>query len=277
MKKKIASLFLSTVCVISLAATAWGETSRGSSKWTVTFQEGNKMESNFGASDLDEVIYGMQPGDRAVLKLSLENKNSKASDWYMTNQILYSLEDRSANSATGGGAYTYQLSYTDHKGKKNTLFSSDTVGGEKAGGAGEGLKAATDALDEYFYLDTLAKGQKGQITLTVALDGETQGNDYQNTLADLAMNFAVELNDSNPTSPSGPSGSTGATPRPGTPASQLRTETIGDGGTPTAAVQTGDDTEVSPWILTACVSGGLLLAISIYGQLCGKKRQEGEE
>ena len=95
MKKKIASLFLSTVCVISLAATAWGETSRGSSKWTVTFQEGNKMESNFGASDLDEVIYGMQPGDRAVLKLSLENKNSKASDWYMTNQILYSLEDRS--------------------------------------------------------------------------------------------------------------------------------------------------------------------------------------
>ena len=41
----------------------------------------------------------------------------------------------------------------------------------------------------------------GIITLEVALDGETQGNSYQDTLADLQMNFAVELRDDLPTQP----------------------------------------------------------------------------
>ena len=48
----------------------------------------------------------------------------------MQNEVLYSLEDRSANKETGGGAYTYRLFYTDKSGAVETLFDSDTVGGE---------------------------------------------------------------------------------------------------------------------------------------------------
>lgn len=46
-------------------------------------------------------------------------------------------------------------------------------------------------------------GENGTVNLTVGLDGESQGNIYQDTLAKLMMNFAVEDN-SNPTTPNPP-------------------------------------------------------------------------
>lgn len=58
---------------------------------------------------------------------------------------------------------------------------------------GIGLHEATKELERQFFLvDTLSKGQTGKVELTVTLEGETQGNDYQDTLADLTMEFAVE-------------------------------------------------------------------------------------
>ena len=58
-----------------------------------------------------------------------------------------------------------------------------------------GLHEATDNLEEFFFLDTLNSGESGVVTLTVSLEGETQGNIYQNTAARIQMNFAVELKD----------------------------------------------------------------------------------
>lgn len=56
-----------------------------------------------------------------------------------------------------------------------------------------GLHEATKELGRSFFLvDTLSQGQTGRVELTVTLEGETQGNDYQDTLADLTMEFAVE-------------------------------------------------------------------------------------
>lgn len=278
MRKKILGLLLVAGLVASMPMAAYAETSHGSSKWKVSFTENKEMETNFKSSDLDEVIYGMQPGDTAVLKMNLENQNATTTDWYMTNKILYSLEDRSQNSETGGGAYTYKLVYADKDGKKNVLFDSETVGGEGASKAGEGLRQATDALEDYMYLDTLAKGQRGSLTLQVGLDGETQGNDYQDTLADLQMNFAVELNEENrqgppPTPTNRPNVPNRPTYAPGRP----NTETLYDLGTPTAMVQTGDDTELDKYIIAACASGAVLLILSVYGQAVRRKRRrEGE-
>lgn len=274
MKKKILGLLLSVSLAASMGTAVYGETSHGSPDWGVAFTPDSKMESNFKTADIDEAIYGMQPGDTAVIKLSLENKNSTTTDWYMTNEVLYSLEDRSANAATGGGAYTYVLTYTNKDGEKRTLFSSDTVGGEKASEAGEGLHGATGALEDFFYLDTLAKGQGGAITLKVSLDGETQGNDYQDTLADLAMNFAVELNpEGTPRTP----GTPGTPGNPGTPG-RPGTERLDDPTTPKAMVQTGDDTYLAPYILAATISGCLFLALSVYGAASRrKKKEEGQQ
>lgn len=278
MKKRLLGLALMASLFASTAVTAYGETSYGDPGWGVSFTKEKEMESNFKTSDVDEVIYGMQPGDNVIITLSLENENTAATDWYMTNKVLRSLEESNDNPAAGG-AYTYILTYTDRKGSKKTLFSSDTVGGENISEAGEGLRAATDALEDFFYLDTLASGEKGQVTLEVALDGETQGNDYQDTLADLQMSFAVELDTARTASQTG-------TPIPGTPRSrttanptsgpvQRSTERLDDGRTPTAVVQTGDETKLEPYILAACISGSILLILSIYGTARRRKEERG--
>lgn len=250
MRKMIWKLFLLVGLLASVNITAYAETSHGNSNWSVTFTKDKKMEANFKTSDLDEVIYGLQPGDNVIITLKLKNENKSATDWYMTNKVLYSLEDRSNNSATSGGAYTYKLTYKGPDGQTDTLFDSDTVGGEGDSKAGEGLKQATNGLSDYFYLDTLKSSESGEVTLEVALDGDTQGNDYQDTLADLQMNFAVELNNTGTDNPPDNSGRR------------------------TRAVQTGDDLSLTPFIVTACVTGILLLIFAFYSQNQREKEKQ---
>lgn len=249
MKRKLRSILFLMSLLSVLTTPVFADTIHGSDSWKVTFTGENKMESSFTTADLDRAVYSMQPGDTAMITLKLENGNKTATDWYMTNKVLSSLEDGSSGS---GGAYTYILTYHDKSGNVTTLFSSDTVGGESAQG-GVGLHGATGALEDYFYLDTLKNGETGSITLEVGLDGETQGNDYQNTLADLQMNFAVELNES------------------GTPPTSAGTS--GGRGVGTV-VKTGDDTKLTPLIIAATVSGILLLLLCIVGR---KSRKEVEK
>ena len=94
--------------------------------------------------------------------------------------------------------YIYQIrkipvTYKDAAGTETVLYSSEVVGGEEdTSKEGEGLHQATNGLEDYFYLGRLSKNEQAMIRLYVQLDGETQGNAYQDTLAKLQMNFAVE-------------------------------------------------------------------------------------
>lgn len=240
MKKKIFGLLLSMSLLSFTALPVCAETSYGDPNWGVTFTADKEMESNFKSSNLDEAIYGLQPGDNAVITVALKNEYDTNTSWYMTNEVLYSLEDRSNNDATGGGAYTYILTYTDHEGVETTLYDSSNVGGDDE--QSEGLHEATDSLEDYFYLDSLTRGEAGKVTLEVALDGETQGNDYQDTLADLQMNFAVELDADVP---------------PGTPPGTTPPATTTD------LVKTGDEINQTPFFIAAVASGCLFLILFI--------------
>lgn len=278
MKKGILSLLLVSILSAGISLPVCAESYQGKSGWHVAFTGQKEMESNFKTADLDEAVSGLQPGDNIVFTLSLKNEYSVTTDWWMTNEVLHSLEDSSANSRTHGGGYTYILTYTDKAGEDFILFSSDTVGGEIISAAGEGLHEATDALEEYFYLDTLATGQSGIITLEVALDGETQGNDYQDTLADLQMNFAVELNES---------GNTSRRLREMGSDFSLRKLTDGkyegsDSDTASVRlsdsgiVRTGDDTDPAPYYIAMAVSGALILLLAICSRRQGKKAKAGK-
>ena len=196
MKKRFSTLLLTAILLFALAVTARAESYQGGSGWQVTFTAESKMESNFSSSDIADAVAGLQPGDDITFTVTVVNKNSAKVHWYMLNQVLRSLEDVSKTAA--GGGYTYILRYRTAAGADRELFNSDTVGGENplADVVGEGLHEATGALEDYFYLDTMTTGQQGVVTLKVALDGESQGNDYQDTLADLRMKFAVELDSS---------------------------------------------------------------------------------
>ncbi len=251
MGKKGIGLVLALGMFLGCMFPVHAETYYGDDSWHVAFTPEEEMESTFKTADLDEVVSGLQPGDDIIITLALENKHKETTDWYMTNKVLYSLEDRSTNQATGGGAYTYRLAYMDKNGRETVLFDSETVGGEGPGAAGEGLHEATNALKDYFYLDTLESGQEGKIILKVALDGETQGNDYQDTLADLQMNFAVELRENTPAAPQTP-------------------------GTPRSLIKTGD--ESTPLLLAVVMAGsGLVLLLFCILQWKEGRRRKKEE
>lgn len=188
MKKRLLCLALAATMVVGTAMTANAEEFYGSQDWKVSFN-GDKMESTFDSGVMTEEILQIQPGDTITLKVALSNDSKEKTDWYMTNEVIQTLED--TQSVAEGGAYTYILSYSGPDGEE-ILFSSEAVGGEGQSAAGEGLHQATDALEEYFYLDQLGETESGYVQLVVKLDGETQGNAYQDTLAKLSMNFAVE-------------------------------------------------------------------------------------
>ena len=196
MKRKTLLLVITVLLAMIMAVPTFANSYSGGTGWNVTFTENEKLVSNFTSEEMADVLMGLQPGDDATFRAQIQNSNSANTRWYMSNQILQSLEDSSQNTATAGGAYTYRLYYFDKNGQRHTLFDSDEVGGDTVSQAGRGLNEATSALKDFFYLDEFSNGQGGTVELFVGLDGETQNNDYQDTLAELQLNFAVELMES---------------------------------------------------------------------------------
>lgn len=191
MKKKILCLAMAMLLLLSMSMNVLAEEFEGSQDWNVSF-DGDKMESNFKSAEMTEEILNIQPGDSITLQVNVQNSYKEKTDWYMTNEVLKTLEE--SNNVAEGGAYTYILTYIDPAGGETVMYSSEVVGGEEdVKNEGEGLHQATNYLEDYVYLGRLAKEEAGKVVLTVKLDGETQGNDYQDTLARLQMNFAVEL------------------------------------------------------------------------------------
>ncbi len=221
---------------------AWGadgsipddSTLTGSKRMRCTF-DGKKLHSDSGS--LNALVNQMQPGDSVRFQIELENLYKEETAFWMRNKVLKSFED---NSPANGGAYAYVLTYTDPAGNTEDIFRSDTVGGEEISGGREGLREAADSLEDYFYLCTLKRGQLGTVTLTVSLDGETQGNDYQNTLADIDFRFACEA-----------VGNDAANP----PDHERPRRNI---------VKTGDPAALLPYAAGFTVSGLLLMIIALY-------------
>ncbi|MCI8639878.1 MAG: hypothetical protein HFG41_12280 [Coprococcus sp.] len=229
MKKRLLCFGLVTLLALGSAMTVFAEDRQGASGWEVVF-DGKSMDSNFTKGKMDDELYNMQPGDSVELTISLKNTYNGEADWYMKNQVLETLEK--AGNKAEGGAYDYLLTYTDADGKESTLYASEKFGGDEKKN-GEGLLAATQTLDDYFYLGRMSKGDTGTVKLKVALDGETLVGTYQNTLASLQMDFATELPTSRTTS--------------------LRPK----------SVRTGDQTNIVLYIVLSLVAGLVFLIVAI--------------
>ena len=235
--------------VLALPFTAMAEHLQGSDKWSVTFTKDAKMSENFDEESWADDIGRLEPGDDITFMVNLKHEHPTTCDWYMSNEVIKSLEEGVAE----GSAYSYKLTYTDPGGESKTLYDSDKVGGDNT----EGLVDATNALDEFFFLDSLKQDDAASVQLKVGLDGETEGNAYFDTLAQLKMKFAVELNNT-PTTSSSSNPPTSSSSQPRTP------------------VQTGDDTNLFPFFVAMAVSGALLMALAIYS-IRQRKRDKDEE
>ena len=254
MKKKILCLVMTLVMTAGAATTAFARDYQGADGWQVTF-DGSKMSSNFQDNDVTDEMANIQPGDSIELKVNVMNSDSGSTDWYMTNEAIQSLED--AADVAHGGAYSYRLAYKGPKGQEIEIYNSENVGGESTTGKLEGLHQATNTLNDYFYLDRLEPGKSGTVTLKVTVEGETQNNDYQKTLAKLQMTFAVEK--------------VTASVVKHTPG-KVHTETR----MITNRVQTGDTAHILLFCLLGLTSGLVLLFIGVKSSKRRKNGQKGE-
>jgi hypothetical protein len=245
MRKKLLCLAMTLLMVVGSTVTAFAQDYQGSDGWLVDF-DGSNMKSNFTSANMNDEMADVQPGDSIELKVEIKNSGSVKTDWYMTNEVIQTLEE--ASDAANGGAYEYRLTYVNNANVETVLFDSETVGGDNNADSNTGLHQATESLEDYFYLDRLDKGQSGTVHLWVQVEGETQGNGYQRTLAALQMNFAVEK------------------VAEGTTRNVVNRVT-GDNVTRTQVrnpVKTGDNTKILLFSAIALASGLVLLGLGFY-------------
>ncbi len=152
--------------------------------------DGEKITSNFESSDLATSISNLEPGDTLEYEVTYSNKSGQSTEWYMLNDAIETLEE-SKDVAENGG-YTYVLKNIGPDGTETTYFDNSKVGGTNKPAGLEGLKQATNATREYFFIQELGPGQSGRTYLKVELDGESQVNDYMDTKGVLRLAYAVE-------------------------------------------------------------------------------------
>ena len=219
------------------------------------FQNGRMVE-NFDGKTIAQAVEDLQPGDDMTFKVVYENKSDDTTDWYMENAVAKTLEQardravqvRGIGKAENGG-YSYELIHVDKYGKEDVLFNSE--GTDKVFGSEddeeitgrEGLKQATNALEDWFYIQTLEPGEDGEVILKVALEGETEVNDYMDTDGELNVRFAVEK------------------PEPGT----------------RKIVKTGDYNNLTKWVAVMLAAGVLLIVLAIFSKKKDRKESYDEK
>ena len=190
-KRSVTILALALTLIMGLTVSASAET------YTVTgncYFNGSQIVCDFESDVVVETVRDLQPGDEVTFKVKYENKYKETTHWYMRNEVLASLE--ASFDRTQNGGYTYKLTDIGPDGTETVLFDNSTVGGDaKDFGSKrmEGLNQATNALDDWFFINTLEQGDTGYTELYVKFDGETEVNDYMDTAGELLVAYAVEL------------------------------------------------------------------------------------
>ena len=232
MKKIITLLLVASLLVIPVTTALAQDYSvyGGDVTWN-----GSDIQDNI--KNVNDEISAMQPGDTLTYTVDVKNSGSADVDFWMSNKILASFED---NTEATGGAYTYKLTYSGPDGEQ-VFYNSASVGGD----AEKGLYGVEDSIDKdaYFFLGTLstsANKNSGTVTLYVKLDGETQGNTYQDKAGGLELIFGVEE-----------------------PTQTTKTENkvVNKTVNKTTDVKTGD-TNMMPFSIVAIVAGALLLVLA---------------
>lgn len=178
-------LMLAVIMATAMSQAVLAETVKGEVTYT-----GNELDLEYSTEDISAQLAKLTPGDEVDLQFKLVNDSDDKTDWYVEDDVIKAFED---SSSAENGAYTYKLSYTSSAGKTTEIYSSDVGGNNADTTVPKGLHQASSGSEEYFYLDRIGAGGTGTVTLSIAIDGESLRNDYQSTLADLKVSFAVEV------------------------------------------------------------------------------------
>ena len=199
------TLALSVVMLIGMSQSVWAESDEVTGH---CYFNGDDIVCDFDSNVVAKTVKGLEPGDDVTFKVEFKNKYKAKTHWYMRNETLTTLEQ--SYDRTQNGGYTYKLTHVAPDGTREVLFDNSAVGGEytlkshKAKtshgttNTGQGLHQATNASDDWFFIQTLGKNQVGHTELYVKFDGETEVNDYMDTAGKLLLAYAVELDKTSP-------------------------------------------------------------------------------
>lgn len=201
----VLTLTMSFVMVMGLTLSASAESNELTGS---CYFDGSAVVCDFDSNVVAKTVQGLEPGDDVTFTVEYTNDYKGKTHWYMRNETIETLE-QSYDKAENGG-YTYTLTNIAPDGTREVLFDNSTVGGSDTNGnpskispkssktsrgtdnTGEGLHQATNATDEWFFIQTLKKGQSGRTELYVKFDGETEVNNYMDTAGKLLLAYAVE-------------------------------------------------------------------------------------
>lgn len=190
MKRTLKTLLLSLLVVVLCGSTCFAENKKFTGK--CEYKNG-KISSDFESNSMAASISGLEPGDSLDYTVTYTNSTSGLTRWYMKNSVLETLEEHKDKAENGG--YTYVLKNVGPDGTETVLFDNSEVGGENVTNKLQGLKQATNATGEYFFIQNLKAGQSGKTLLHVEFDGETEVNDYMDTYGKLMLKYAVETDE----------------------------------------------------------------------------------
>ena len=240
------TLLVAIVLMLAMSVSCFAESH--SFKGSCSF-DGDKITGDFDKKKVDAAVEGLEPGDELTYEVTYKNDSDEKTDWYMKNNVLKTLEE-SKDPAENGG-YTYVLKNIAPKEKDNkTLFDNSEVGGEVKVAKLEGLKQATNATKDYFFIQQLEPGESAKTNIKVAFDGETEVNDYMDTSGALMVQYAVETAD--------------------TGKNKNKKRYVYN------TVKTGDPTDlILPIVLMAV--GAVVLVLAILGWKRSRRREDGDE
>ena len=187
MKRLMMILLIATIALMAMGESAFAEsyTFKGNCKY-----DGKNIVSSFTSKDWAAKQSSLEPGDSLDYVITYINRSKKTTNWYMRNEVLKTLEE--SKSVAENGGYTYVLKNIGPNNKETVLFDNSEVGGEAKRANLEGLKQATNATKEYFFIQQLKPGKQGKTVLHVVFEGETEANDYMDTEGSLMVSYAVE-------------------------------------------------------------------------------------
>ena len=187
-RNKIMILLLSAVLVLFMSVPAFA-VNNVLDPGTCDF-DGESLDASFDNGTLLDEISGLEPGDSLEYTITYKNSSDETVEYYMLAKTLQTLED--SQDAAKNGGYTFVLKDSGPNGE-TVLFDNSKVGGDTTIVNLKGLKQATNATQEYFFIHELKPGEIGQTYLKVALDEETQANAYMDTVGKLKVAYAVEI------------------------------------------------------------------------------------
>ncbi len=138
---------------------------------------------NFVTNVSGDEFDGIRPGETRSMTLSLENSSAESMKFYISGEILENI------AASGSKNAIYDFTIT--KGKETSPFFAAVIGG---GSRADNISVGAEYLtsDNQILLDTLSKGEKVDITITLSLDGDSADNTYMEQQGTIQLTFMAD-------------------------------------------------------------------------------------